>query len=97
MALSDISQHPEAAVRRVTVLGSTGSVGSNTVGLLMRNRNAYSVEALTGNRNVGLLAKQAKDLGAKVAVIADESLLGELKERLKGSGIEPQAGTNAVI
>ncbi|MBF0248693.1 MAG: hypothetical protein HQL36_11590, partial [Alphaproteobacteria bacterium] len=62
------------APRGVTVLGSTGSIGCSTVDLLERNRGAFRVEALTGNRNVELLAKQAIDLGAKLAVVADEGL-----------------------
>jgi len=96
MALSEISPHAAPEVRRVTVLGSTGSVGSNTVDLIARNPGAYCVEALTGNRNVELLAQQAKDLGAKLAVVADESLFGELKERLSGTDIEAAAGAEAV-
>ena len=83
-------------MRRVTVLGSTGSIGGNTVDLLARNRGAYQVEALTGNRNVALLAAQAKSLQAKLAVVGDESLYGELKDLLAGTGIEAAAGADAV-
>lgn len=102
MALSDaslqsIAPRPVTEGRRVTVLGSTGSIGSSTVDLLARNRGAYQVEALTGNRNVELLARQAKDLGAKLAVVADETLYGTLKDLLAGSGIEAAAGANAVV
>ena len=96
MALTDVSAHPAPHSRRVTVLGSTGSIGTNTVDLLARNRDAYQVQALTGNRNVALLARQARYLGAKLAVTADEALYGELKELLAGSGIEAAAGANAV-
>ena len=52
----DLSQAP----RRVTVLGSTGSVGANTLDLLERNRDRYVVEALTANSNVALLAEQTR-------------------------------------
>ena len=82
--------------RSVTVLGSTGSIGCNTVDLLARNPGDYTAVALTGNRNVTLLAQQAKDLGAALAVTADESLYGELKSLLSGSGIEVAAGEQAV-
>ena len=82
--------------RSVSILGSTGSIGCNTVDLLARNPDAFSVEALTGNRNVKLLAKQAQQLGAKLAVVADESLYGELKDLLSGSTIEAAAGDRAV-
>ena len=46
--------------RRVTILGSTGSVGSNTVDLIERNRDAFAVEALTAASNVATLAAQAR-------------------------------------
>jgi len=80
----------------VSILGSTGSIGCNTVDLLTRNPDAFSVHALTGNRNVKLLAEQALQLGAKLAVVADESLYGELKDLLSGSSVETAAGDDAV-
>jgi len=82
--------------KSVSILGSTGSIGCNTVDLVARNPDDYTVEALTANRNVTLLAKQAKDLRARLAVIADESLYGELKDLLAGCGIETAAGEQAV-
>ena len=48
--------------RRVTILGSTGSIGQSTVDLLLRNRDAFTVEALTAHHNTALLAQQAKAL-----------------------------------
>ncbi|HZT51743.1 MAG TPA: 1-deoxy-D-xylulose-5-phosphate reductoisomerase [Stellaceae bacterium] len=83
--------------RRVTILGSTGSVGCNTVDLLARDPDAYRVEALVAHRNVPLLAEQARRLGAKLAVVADDTQLRELKAALAGSGIEAAAGAAAVI
>ena len=96
MAVVSASPQPETAPRSVTVLGSTGSIGTSTVDLLKRNPTDFVVEALTGNRNVELLASQAKELGAKQAVVADESLYGQLKDLLSGSGIEAAAGVQAV-
>lgn len=83
--------------RRVTVLGSTGSVGRSTVDLLSRNLEDFQVEALTANRNVDLLADQAKRLGARLAVVADEGCYLALKQALSGSGIAVAAGPDAVI
>jgi 1-deoxy-D-xylulose-5-phosphate reductoisomerase len=57
--------------RHVTVLGSTGSVGRNTVELIARDPDSYVVEALTAGRNVAHLAEQARSLRPKLAVIAD--------------------------
>jgi 1-deoxy-D-xylulose-5-phosphate reductoisomerase len=82
--------------RRVTILGSTGSVGCRTVDLLRRNSERFEVEALTGHRNVKLLAEQAKLLRPRIAVIADPKLAGSLKDALAGTGIETSAGTEAV-
>ena len=83
--------------RSVSVLGSTGSIGCNTVDLLARNPDAFCVEALSGHRNVKLLAEQAIRLNARLAVIADDSLYGDLKVLLGGTGIEAAAGAEAVI
>ncbi len=96
MVVSKPKIRAEASPRRVTVLGSTGSVGCSTVDLMMRQPGRYAVEALTGNKNVKRLAEQARALRAKVAVIADESLYGALKDLLAGTGIEAQAGSEAV-
>ncbi len=56
-----------AAVRTVTVLGATGSIGDSTMDLLRGARDRYSVEALTANSNVEALAKLAKEFGARLA------------------------------
>ena len=82
--------------RRVTILGSTGSVGANTVSLIALEPEKYAVEALTARRNVKVLAEQARALKAKRAVIADDSLLGALRDALAGTGIEAAAGAAAV-
>lgn len=83
--------------RRVTILGSTGSIGCNTIDLIERNRDGYVVEALTAKGNAALLAEQAKSLGAGLAVVADPESYGALKDALAGSGIEAAAGPEAVI
>lgn len=86
-----------AAPRSVTVLGSTGSVGANTVELIAREPDRFTVEALAANRNVELLARQARDLRAKLAVVADESCYAALKDALSGTGIAVAAGPHAVV
>ncbi len=97
MAVTRTTPVSDAAPRRVTVLGSTGSVGGNTVDLLMRNPDAFEVEALTANTNVALLAQQARTLRARHAVVADPGLYADLKDALSGTGVEAAAGTQAVI
>ena len=87
----------EAAPRRVTVLGSTGSIGCNTIDLIARRRAAFEVEALTAQTSVERLAEQARAVGAKQAVIGDPTLYGALKEALAGTGIAAAAGPAALV
>ena len=68
----------DAVPRRVTILGSTGSVGCNTLQLLERQPKAFQVEALTAHSSVSLLAEQAHRVRPRLAVIADAGLYGEL-------------------
>lgn len=86
--------------RSVTVLGSTGSVGVSTLDLLGQacRSGAAEVEihALTGSRNVALLAEQARTWRPRLAVVADPAGYAELKERLAGTGVEAAAGAQAV-
>src|SRR5437899_10878996 len=86
-----------SAVRSVSVLGATGSIGDSTMDLLRGARDRYRVEALTANSNVQALAKLAKEFGARFAAIADPSRLGELKDALAGTNIECGAGESAII
>jgi len=88
--------------RSVTVLGSTGSIGVSTLDVIAHARGVYGahampIEALTAQSNVEMLAKQAREMRPKLAVIGDESLYGALKSALSGSGIEVAAGRQAVI
>lgn len=83
--------------RRVTILGSTGSVGCNAIDLIERAPERLEAEALTAYRNVELLAAQALKLRPRLAVIGDMALYGVLRERLSGSGIEAAAGPAALI
>ncbi|KKJ77640.1 1-deoxy-D-xylulose 5-phosphate reductoisomerase [Kiloniella litopenaei] len=78
-------------------MGSTGSVGTSTVDLLKRSPELFNVEALTANRNVDLLAQQAVELNAKMAVVADEAAYKDLKSALSGTGIEVAAGADALL
>ncbi|MGH6969181.1 MAG: 1-deoxy-D-xylulose-5-phosphate reductoisomerase, partial [Stellaceae bacterium] len=86
-----------AQQRRVTILGSTGSVGCNTVELVEAERGAYAVEALVARSNFARLAEQARRLDAKFAVVADDRHYRALKDALAGTGIEVGAGQAAVV
>ena len=87
----------EGVAQSVTILGSTGSVGCNTIDLIERHPGRYVVEALTANQNVERLAEQSRKLRPRMAVIADESRYADLKEALGGTGIEVGAGPKALV
>jgi 1-deoxy-D-xylulose-5-phosphate reductoisomerase len=87
--------------RRVTVLGSTGSVGVSTLALLAEARAAgradFTVNALVGGSNVERLAQQALAFRPELTVIADETRLAALRDRLAGSGLKAAGGEAAVL
>ena len=79
------SQAPKGelgAPRWVTILGSTGSVGSNTIDVVERYPNDYRVDALTAHSNVAKLIEQALRLKPRFVAIGDEKLYGKLKDGL---------------
>lgn len=99
MKQSDVSSMIDnARPRRLSVLGSTGSIGVNTLDVIeqLGGRDAFEVMALTGNGNLDLLAEQARRTGAKLAVTADESQYMALKDILAGSGIDVAAGLSGL-
>ncbi|MDQ1153328.1 1-deoxy-D-xylulose-5-phosphate reductoisomerase [Brevundimonas sp. SORGH_AS_0993] len=87
--------------RRVTVLGSTGSVGSSTLDLMAQAETSgagtFEVEALTGGANIAKLAEQARRWKPKVAVTADPARLDDLRDALAGTDIEAAAGEAAIV
>jgi 1-deoxy-D-xylulose-5-phosphate reductoisomerase len=91
------SQVAAHAVRAVTVLGATGSIGDSTMDLLRAAPERYQVEALTANTNVAALAKLAQEFDARFVAIADPNLLEDLRDALAGTGTECGAGESAII
>ncbi len=83
--------------RSVTILGVTGSVGRNTADLIRRDRDRFTVEAVTANESVDQLASLARDLDARCAVIGKSQLYQALCDALEGSGIEAMAGPEAIV
>lgn len=87
-----------ASPRRLTILGSTGSVGRSTIAVIeAAPPGSYAIEALVAGRDVAALADQAKRLGARQAVVADPAAHGALREALAGTGVETAAGPEAVV
>jgi 1-deoxy-D-xylulose-5-phosphate reductoisomerase len=83
--------------RRVTILGSTGSVGQQTLDLITRAPDSYEVVALTANKNIKLLVEQARLLKPELVVIGDESQYVALKAALADTNIAVAAGAKALI
>ena len=82
--------------RRISILGATGSIGTNTLAVVAEHPEDYDVEAVTAFGNAESLARVARQVGAKVAVISDRTSYGILKDALAGTGIEAAAGLEAV-
>lgn len=83
--------------RSVTVLGATGSVGASTLALLREWPELYRIEALTAGRRAAELAAVARELHARLAVVADPAAYRTLKEALAGSGIAVAAGPEGLL
>ena len=82
--------------RRVTILGSTGSVGTQTIDLITRAPEKYEVAVLTANKNIKLLVEQARLLHPEHVVIADASQYAALKDALADTKIKISAGAKAI-
>jgi 1-deoxy-D-xylulose-5-phosphate reductoisomerase len=80
----------------LTILGATGSVGSQTLDLVARNPGRWQVEALTANSDVDGLAAAARACNARYVAIGEAGAYGALKAALAGTGIEVAAGAEAV-
>jgi 1-deoxy-D-xylulose-5-phosphate reductoisomerase len=83
--------------RSITILGSTGSVGAQTVSLLAAEKDRFKVRALVAGRNVARLAEQAIVLQAEHAVVADPACYRQLRQALAGTPTEAAAGRDAVV
>ena len=82
--------------RGVVVLGSTGSIGTQALEVAALFPDRLRIDALAAGTRWELLARQARQSGARLAVIADETKAGDLRRALAGTGVEVQAGADAV-
>lgn len=81
---------------RLAILGSTGSIGVQTLDIVRENPDRFEVSALTANRNWELLARQAREFDADSAVIADKRFYAPLRDALAGTDTKVFAGDDAV-
>ena len=87
-----------SVARSVSILGATGSIGRSTMALIeAAEPGAFRVEALVANRDVTMLAAQARRFGARFAAVADPSAYSALKDALGGTGVTLAAGAEAVV
>jgi 1-deoxy-D-xylulose-5-phosphate reductoisomerase len=82
--------------RSITLLGATGSIGASTLDLVTRNPDRFRIHAVASGRDWAKLAEIARATGAAVAVIADETQAGPLREALAGTGTQVRAGAEAM-
>ena len=74
-------------MKTLTVLGSTGSIGTNTLDVVRRNRHQYQVYSLVAGRNVDLLAAQILEFRPKVAVVGTSDGVSRLSSKLQEAGV----------
>ena len=83
-------------MRQITILGSTGSIGSQTLDIIRENPDRFRASVLTGGSNWQLLGQQALEFRPDIVVIADENGYAPLKEMLKGEDISILCGSEAI-
>jgi 1-deoxy-D-xylulose-5-phosphate reductoisomerase len=86
----------ELSRKRIAVLGSTGSIGTQTLDIIGRHPDMFEAATLVAGSNVNALAEQCRRFHPRRAVIADRSLYARLKDAVASMGIEVEAGSEAV-
>lgn len=82
--------------RKIAILGSTGSIGTQALDVIEQHPDAFEVYAITANNNVGLLIEQARKFEPEVVVIANEDKYAQLKDALSDLPIKVWAGSDAI-
>src|SRR5680860_755862 len=82
--------------KRIAILGSTGSIGTQSLEVIGQNPEKFEVEVITANNNVDLLIQQAKKYQPNIVVIANETKYNYVSEALKNEPIKVFAGIEAL-
>ena len=83
-------------MKQIAILGSTGSIGTQTLDVVRQHPHEFSVYALSANRSVDMLIHQALEFNPAVVCIADESCYPRLRDALSDLPIQVLAGENAI-
>ncbi len=83
-------------MKKIAILGSTGSIGTQTLDVIEEHSDQFEVEVLTAGKNVDLLIRQAKKFKPNVAIIEDEGLYNKLLSALQDLDIQVYAGKQAI-
>ena len=83
-------------VKQLCILGSTGSIGTQTLDVVRAHPDRYSVYALCAHRSIDLLVEQAREFKPEVVCIADGSLYESLKAQLSMLNCKVWAGADAI-
>jgi len=83
-------------MKKIALLGSTGSIGQQTLDIIASNPDLFSVEILTANNNANLLIEQAMKFMPNVVIISNEEKYPEIKEALSEFPIKVYAGCDAI-
>ena len=84
-------------MKKISILGATGSIGQNTLDLISQENDNFKVVGLTGAGNIELLAQSAIKFNADIVATADESKFYDLKDMLAGHKIKVCAGTTGIL
>ncbi|MBO4611421.1 MAG: 1-deoxy-D-xylulose-5-phosphate reductoisomerase [Bacteroidales bacterium] len=81
--------------KKIAILGSTGSIGSQTLDVVRQHPDRFEVKVITAGSNAALLTEQAREFSVPHAVICNESKYGEVRDALAGTATEVHAGIGA--
>ncbi|MFA5316284.1 MAG: 1-deoxy-D-xylulose-5-phosphate reductoisomerase [Dehalococcoidales bacterium] len=83
-------------MKKINILGSTGSIGTNALDVIARHPREFSVTGLAAHSNAALLVKQARRFRPKTVAICDESKVNGVRKALSGAGIKVLGGYEGV-
>ncbi|MCR5671332.1 MAG: 1-deoxy-D-xylulose-5-phosphate reductoisomerase [Butyrivibrio sp.] len=84
-------------MRKIVLLGSTGSIGTQTLDVVRNNRQELEVVGLAANSSVDLVEKQVREFSPKTVCMFNENAAKELQERIKDTGIKVLAGMEGLL